>query len=199
MPRNESPDGSENGSIGQKIKYLRIEQNLTLAEVASATNLSASHLSQIERNKTAASLMTIASIAEALNVNVRDLFESVESQVHVRRADRRSPPDVEPKPLDATLLTGGSGSWQLQTMRLVIQPGASSQLLPDFAGEVLGFVLEGEMSIELADELHALREGDSIHFDAAVAQRLCCRGEAPCTMLWCCSPPQRGIFVNFDR
>ena len=188
MAKNNQTAGVENGNIGQRMKELRKEQNLTLTEVATAANLSTSHLSQIERNKTTPSLMTVASVAEALNVNVRDFFDSSDAQVFVQRAQHRVPVEGATQPLHATVLTAVAGPWQIQVTRLVLQPDLSSLDLPGFAGEVLGFVLDGALGIELDDENYALYEGDSIHFDASLGQHIYCLGERPCTVLWCSSP-----------
>jgi transcriptional regulator with XRE-family HTH domain len=189
MAKNNQNENAVNGKIGLRMKALRKEQNLTLAEVAAAASLSSSHLSQIERNKTAPSLMTVASVAEALNVSVRELFESSDPQVYLQRANRRGSIEAKSQPLHASVLTAATGSWQIQVTRLVIHPEAEDLELPDFVGEALGFVLEGAVGIELGDEIYELQSGDSIHFDASVGQHIYCQGEHPCTLLWCSSPP----------
>ncbi len=182
-----SPDqleGSENGTIGQRIKDLRKEQNLTLAEVAAAARLSASHLSQIERNKTVPSLMTVASVADALNVNVRELFESSDSQVFLQRAHRQSSMNGD---FTAGSCNGTDGAIRVRGRSR--SHGSSSSRepgsleLPGFTGEVLAFVLDGVLSVELGDEVYDLGTGDSIHFDASIGQRVYCLGEKPCAIL----------------
>ncbi len=189
MAKNTQSENAENGSIGQKMKDLRKEQNLTLAEVAAVANVSISHLSQIERNKTTPSLMSVASIAEALNISVRELFESPDPQVYLQRTNYRVSVEAESQLLHATTLTAGTGSWQLQVTRLVLQPGFRGLELPEFTGEALGFVLDGVLGIELDDEIYELQTGDSIHFDASVRTTINCQGEHPCIILWCSSPP----------
>ncbi|MFN8455902.1 MAG: helix-turn-helix transcriptional regulator [Anaerolineae bacterium] len=68
--------------IGERLKFLRQKRQFTLAQLAEKSDLSASHLSQIERGKTSPSLMTLNSIAQALEVNLRYLFESEQDQVY---------------------------------------------------------------------------------------------------------------------
>ncbi|MCO6450772.1 MAG: helix-turn-helix transcriptional regulator [Caldilineales bacterium] len=187
---------SENGNIGQRIKELRKEQNLTLAEVAAAANLSSSHLSQIERSKTSPSLMTVASIAEALSVNIRELFTDVSDPYYfVHRADRPGVRQTQSQSIDATLLTASTGAWQIQVTKLTIQPDVAPMRLPAFTGEVLGFVIEGRLGIELGEEAYELNAGDSIHFDVAEDQCIRCMGDSKCTILWCSSPPIHGVFA----
>ena len=63
-------------SIGERIKALRSDQGLTLARLGEKTGLSTSYLSQIERDKTTPSLVTLTAIARPLNVGVRYFFET---------------------------------------------------------------------------------------------------------------------------
>ncbi|RME80000.1 MAG: helix-turn-helix domain-containing protein [Caldilineae bacterium] len=178
-------------TLGQRIKRIRKQQNMTLTEVAAAANLSASHLSQIERDKTTPSLMTLASVAEALHVSVRELFTSPSAQILVRRAYQQAPPSPVEQSYRAELLTASDNAWQIQVVRLTLQPGSCPLALPAFSGEILAFVLEGRLGIEMEGEDYCLEPGDSIHFDATVPHQLRCMSEQPCVVLWCSSPPDR--------
>jgi DNA-binding XRE family transcriptional regulator len=51
--------------IGARIKSLRIDRGLTLAEVADKTNFSRSYLSKLENSKTAPPVATLSAIADA--------------------------------------------------------------------------------------------------------------------------------------
>ena len=52
--------------IGQKIRQLRTQNNLTLEELASRSELTKGFLSQVERNLTSPSVSTLEDILEAL-------------------------------------------------------------------------------------------------------------------------------------
>lgn len=59
------------------IKKLREQQNITLRELGNKTDLSASYLSKLENNqKDNCNIKTLEKIADALNVNIKDLFYS---------------------------------------------------------------------------------------------------------------------------
>lgn len=64
-------------SIGQKIKSFRKENNLTQKELAKKSNISRSYLADIENDRYNASLDTLKSIANALEVNISDLIEDL--------------------------------------------------------------------------------------------------------------------------
>ena len=57
--------------IGQKIRQLRTQNNLTLEELASRSELTKGFLSQVERNLTSPSVSTLEDILEALGTDLR--------------------------------------------------------------------------------------------------------------------------------
>ena len=63
--------------LGLTIAYYRKLRGLTQAELAEATNLSRTHISNIEapNGKTSMSLNKLFDIAEVLEVPVKDLFD----------------------------------------------------------------------------------------------------------------------------
>lgn len=61
-------------SIGQTIRHLRKNHNLTLKQLSRRTSLSVSLLSQIERAESAASIASLYKVASALDVPLTDLF-----------------------------------------------------------------------------------------------------------------------------
>src|SRR5699024_12442109 len=61
--------------IGEKIKTLRQEQNLSISELADKAGVAKSYLSSIERNiQTNPSIQFIEKISQVLNVSVNDLI-----------------------------------------------------------------------------------------------------------------------------
>lgn len=63
--------------LGLTIAYYRKLRGLTQAELAEATNLSRTHISNIEapNGKTSISLNKLFDIADVLEVSVKDLFD----------------------------------------------------------------------------------------------------------------------------
>lgn len=54
----------------------RINQNITLVELSKMTGISKSTLNNIENGKVSPTLKQLEIIAKALNVRIRDLYES---------------------------------------------------------------------------------------------------------------------------
>ena len=61
--------------IGQKIRQLRTQNNLTLEELASRSELTKGFLSQVERNLTSPSVSTLEDILEALGTDLASFFK----------------------------------------------------------------------------------------------------------------------------
>jgi two-component system OmpR family response regulator len=69
-----TPEENLHRVIGETIRNLRKERNLTLKQMARRTGLSVSLLSQIERAESSASISSLYKIAVALDARISDLF-----------------------------------------------------------------------------------------------------------------------------
>lgn len=63
--------------LGQRIRALRKERELTQEAAASAADIDAKHWQIIESGKTNTTVATLAAIAGALEVRIAELFEGV--------------------------------------------------------------------------------------------------------------------------
>ncbi len=61
-------------NIGNKIKELRIEKNLTQEELANRAELSKGFISQLERNLTSPSIATLIDILQCLGTTITEFF-----------------------------------------------------------------------------------------------------------------------------
>ena len=69
-----TPEEQLHRTIGDTIRNLRKEKDLTLKQMAKRTGLSVSLLSQIERAESSASISSLYKIAVALDSRIQDLF-----------------------------------------------------------------------------------------------------------------------------
>lgn len=60
--------------IGEKIRILRTEIGLTQYELATKANIGDNQIGRIERAEIISSIITLDKIANALEVNIQDLF-----------------------------------------------------------------------------------------------------------------------------
>ena len=66
--------------IGKKLKELRLQNDLTLGDLASRSELTKGFLSQVERGLTTPSIATLEDILEALGSNLSDFFHEEEEK-----------------------------------------------------------------------------------------------------------------------
>jgi transcriptional regulator with XRE-family HTH domain len=68
MPRRIEPDPSAL-KVGERLRELRLERNMSLAELADAAELSKGHLSSVEHGLAAITIQTISRLAKGLGVS----------------------------------------------------------------------------------------------------------------------------------
>ncbi len=171
-------------SIGERIKEQRIEKGLTLAELGEKTNLSISYLSQIERDKTLPSLVTLAEIAKALDTGMRYFFEAEKELVLVVRSDKRADLNPLDQPVSHYPLMPQDGVAKITVHKIIIQSHAGYEEISPCKGEEVIFVLKGELSITVGDMDYILQEGDSVHYDAVQPHSWKNNLDEVCVILW---------------
>lgn len=62
-------------SIGKKVKFLRLENNLSQEKLAEYVNMSREHISCIERGKNLASTETLYNLAKFFKVDIKYFFD----------------------------------------------------------------------------------------------------------------------------
>ena len=83
MPDRKPPSSAARSDlerhIGQTVRKLRLQQNLTIAEIARKAQISSGMLSKIENGQTSASLDSLLGLAEALGATLASLFAGFSS------------------------------------------------------------------------------------------------------------------------
>jgi len=149
-----------NTTLGQRLLALREARRLSLRTLAERVGLSASFLSQVERDETSPSIASLEKIAQALGVDLAQLFAQAPVDPVVRASER----SVLPSPSDGTRLASLSRSGgSLAPRMLTLLPGASVSVLPAESTELFVTVVQGSVTSRLATGEVALAEGDSLH------------------------------------
>lgn len=65
----------ESAKLGKNLKRIRIEKGITQGDIVRTLGVSRSFVSNIENGKTNPTLATIAKLARALNVEIKDLID----------------------------------------------------------------------------------------------------------------------------
>lgn len=160
--------------LGQRIRLVRTDRGMTLADVARDSGLSTGFLSQVENGVTNVSLGALYRIAGALRITAPDLLvqgaEPIVSVVRRNEGAWRSADDADPPQL-ARMLTS-TPRRRMEVRECIVPPGFRSDPAWSHAGEEILHVLEGTVSVDLEGyRLETLQEGDTIVFEATVLHR----------------------------
>ena len=175
--------------LGPRLRALRRSNHLTLRELAARAAITESFLSQVERGVASPSIATVQRIARALGLSIAELFAERPSSSLVRRADRNRISYPGLRAVDEFLTAAPNG--RLQVILSTIEPGGGTGEEPythDSDEEVV-IVLEGRLDVWVGAEHHVLHEGDALTLASRTPHRNTNRGDRPCRVLFCITPP----------
>ncbi|MGL5174922.1 MAG: helix-turn-helix domain-containing protein [Cetobacterium sp.] len=179
-------------SIGERIKKSRNEKSLSLRELATMVDLSASFLSQIEQGKASPSIENLKKIANSLDVRVSYLIEDEEVKKNsdlIRAKERKFVESVDSN-TTLSLLTSSNIEKSMEPILYEIGPGGESgRSYYTHPGEEFIFVLEGSIDIYIEEAVHNLHEGDSFYFKSSQKHRFKNNTDKRARALWVVNPP----------
>ena len=161
-------------SIGERIKKSRNEKGLSLRELASKVDLSASFLSQIEQGKASPSIENLKKIATSLDVKVSYLIEDEEEtrNMEVVKKDERKYIESIDSNTKMALLTTSNIDKTMEPILYEIGPkGESGRSFYTHNGEEFIFIIEGKLDVYIDETVYSLNEGDSLYFKSSQKHR----------------------------
>ncbi len=185
--------------IGSKIRELRLRQGITLKVLSSATNLTASLLSQVERGLANPSVSSLHKIAEALHVSIGSFFENFEVSNLLEDKNPNLPNTSqlvhEPSrkvlsPCDGItyyLLTKDLQG-QIEFILAIFEVGTDTGPLTH-VGEECCLVLEGRAEIHVERESYIIEKGDSLRYNSSLPHRVMNIGDQTLKAIWAITPP----------
>jgi transcriptional regulator with XRE-family HTH domain len=158
--------------IGPKVRKLRQQRNMTMSDLAHATGLTPSALSQIERGRFDPAIRTLRAIADTLRVPVFYFFLDEPSASIVVRKDQRAHFTFPDRNVVNELLTPDLQR-RLEVMTATLGPRTSTADVPlPHAGDECLFVLQGQALVEVGGSQYLLEAEDSIYIDAEVPHKI---------------------------
>ena len=160
--------------IGQTVRKLRLQQNLTIAEIARKASISSGMLSKIENGQTSASLDSLAALADSLGTTLASIFSGYSTDEggaqHVKAGQG---PEVVRRG------TKRGHTYQLLSIergpRRVFEPflvtlNDESEIFPSFQHPGIEFIyiLQGKLSYRHGKKSYTLSAGDALTFRGSV-------------------------------
>lgn len=180
-PVESSPEAI-NENLGKRVKKLRGDRGWSLEELATASGVSRSMLSEIEREKANPTLTVTFRIARAFGMTLQELIESAEtsaSKIQVIRASDRAQVYRSDKQCEIRTLSPLNLEKDVEFYELSLRVGGALRSQPHFEGtrEFLT-VEEGSVRIESDQDIEELGKGDSGTYRADVPHAIVNTGKA---------------------
>ncbi|MGD9030543.1 MAG: XRE family transcriptional regulator [Anaerolineae bacterium] len=175
--------------LGQRIRARRKELGLTLRELAARVGRTASFLSQIERDQSSPSIESLQKISDALDVPIFHFLLEANERSPVVRRDRRLKLTVPGSSLAYELLTPDL-SRQMEAFMIEREPGEEKVVDPlrQYTEELI-YVLQGQLEIQLGEDVYHLGPGDSIYFEGLMLRRIAAQGDVTLRFISVITPP----------
>jgi len=177
----------DKAELGRRVKMERLARGMTLKQVAEASGMSPTHISEIERGRTSPTVGALLRIAHALGRSATFFVEEerlptvsvVRGHERVHHTQGESGRELA----DLDFLTKGIPAGRLRLAR--ISSLASEGIdAPVHEGEEILLVNSGRVRVTIGDESFELAAGDAVQFKSNQPHRLQRLGEEEPDVLW---------------
>ena len=174
--------------IGAKIKELRILNGLTQEELADRSELSKGFISQLENDLTSPSISTLEDILQCLGMTLNDFFTEEESTVQIvfGNEDYFEKIDEELKNKTEWIIPNAQKNI-MEPIRLTLKAGGETYPDNPHEGEEFGYVLKGEITINIGSEKYRAKTGEAFYYRPDKKHHITSKKGAE--ILWVSAPP----------
>lgn len=172
--------------MSMRLKLLRKKLGFTLEALAQQTGLTKSYLSKVERGLNTPSIAVALKLANALKVQVEELFADGSDETDgysLMRATERGSLAGGDDGLAYASLAKRIGSRRLLPFILYPKPDFNQSAFKEHLGEEFIFVHRGQVEVDFGSERLTLSCGDALHFNAQMPHRIRCLGDGQAEIL----------------
>lgn len=175
--------------IGKRIKQLRMQNDLTLEELASRTELTKGFLSQLERDQASPSIQTLEDIVEALGVSMSRFFAD-DAQEQIVFTDKDEFVDERENETIHWIVPNAQKN-DMEPVILEIQPHQKTRTIDPHEGQEFGYVLSGRLYLctQSSKKGLAVHKGENFYIKGQESHYLENRSDKIVTVLWISTPP----------
>jgi transcriptional regulator with XRE-family HTH domain len=161
-------------NLGERLRQLRAERNISVRTLAARTGFSASFVSQVELNRASPSISSLERLAGALGLTLGDFFRESDhvSPTAVTRSGKRRPLVSWWSHAQIEALTPMGPRRRLEAVLITIAgSGSSGKRLHASPRHQFAVVFQGEIRLTLEKNVKRLTRGDSVTIDASTPHR----------------------------
>jgi transcriptional regulator with XRE-family HTH domain len=176
-------------SLGARIREARELRALTLEDLSSRTGLSVEMLERVESGRATPALGALVRVGKALEMQMGHFISTgVDRPMSVVRAEsrpriaRRSQRASEQYGYVYESLAPEKANRLMEPFLVTMSPTEFEEASSHDGQEFL-FVLAGEISVRVDEEVEVLRAGDSVYYDSSHPHLVKCHGREPAKIL----------------
>lgn len=156
-------------SLGEKLRQLRNERNISQRDLARLASLSPNSISLIERDETSPSVATLQSLAAALSVRMSYFFEE-EAPTSVLHLKSGSRPKIENNGVVIEGMGKTLPSQELEPFTITLEPkaGSGGERQVVHSGHEFVYCLLGKIEYVIDGEIYLMEQGDILIFEATL-------------------------------
>ena len=173
--------------IGKKLKELRLQNDLTLGDLASRSELTKGFLSQVERNLTTPSIATLADIVEALGSNLSEFFHEEEEKQIVFSSQDFFVDEQDEYQIEWVIPNAQKN--EMEPILLTLHPRQESKVMECQSGEEFGYVLKGNVMLVRGNKKYRLKAKETFYLNGKISHYLVNIGNSDAKILWITTPP----------
>lgn len=155
--------------VGKRLKEVRKSKEMTLKEVAQASGMSPTHISEIERGKTSPTVGALRKIATALGKDTAYFVEDEPlPRVSVVKKEARETVFLKGQGdafVTGKLLTTGIPAGRIKLVLVEENEGGSMEP-HSHEGEEALLVMSGKARVKVGDDEFVVEPGDCLHYSA---------------------------------
>ncbi len=180
-------------ALGERIRSLRKQRNLSLEQVSAKSGVALATLSRIENGKGPGTFRTHRKIAEAFGVSLTDFYRDLQSEEQEALVSESRPEEAESFTYDekasAVFLARQLSGKQMLPQMILLQPEGRTALEEYPVGtERWVFGLEGNSVARIGEKEYPLAPGEALYFKASMSHRFENRGSAEAKLISVTSP-----------
>jgi len=180
--------------IGLKLRHARKVKGYLLSDLSKKVGCSEGFLSKLENDKVRPSLQLLHKIVKQLGTSIGALFDTEgEMEGIVMRAGSRPlitmNTDGSTEGVTLECFVSNPEARLLNGAIHIVAPGSGSEGVISHVGEEIGYVLEGELDLEVDGKLYHLQPGDSFFFQSDLEHGYKNVTNKTARVLWVNTPP----------
>ncbi len=159
-------------NIGSRLRLLRRRTGISLRALAERAGIAPAMVSYIENGKASPSVVTLEKLLGALDISMSDFFGAERATTTGPVFPREGMRLVADAERSYTVVFPTRSDIGVAFLDELLQPGIAAPAFETQPNDVAGYVLSGELILEIqGEEARTLRPGDAFYIPAGVSHR----------------------------